>query len=31
VVRRTMGYSLENSHNPFIIKGHVAAIFMVRL
>jgi len=26
-----MGYSLENSHNPFIFKGRVAAIFMVRL
>jgi hypothetical protein len=24
-------YSLENSHNPFIFKGRVAAIFMVRL
>jgi hypothetical protein len=27
---RVNNYSLENSHNPFIFKGHVAAIFMVR-
>jgi hypothetical protein len=26
-----MTYSLENSRNPFIFKGHVPAIFMVRL
>ncbi len=27
----SFGHSLGNSHNPFIFKGHVAAIFMVRL
>src|SRR5256885_6122890 len=30
-VRLAAPYSLENSNNPFIFKGHVAAIFMVRL
>jgi hypothetical protein len=27
---RAMGYSSENSHNPFTFNEHVAAIFVVR-
>jgi hypothetical protein len=30
-VARDLGYFLENSHNPFIFKGRVAAIFTVLL